>query len=186
MNAPLLLPFAGISPKIDPSAFVAPGVVLVGDVRVGAESSLWFGTIVRGDEHKVIIGARTNIQDLCVCHETRSIGPLIVGSEVTVGHGAILHGCTIGDRCMIGMGATILDGAVIGEDCLVAAGAVVREGTKAPPRSLVAGNPAAVKRTLHSHDLERIAHAAEHYVKRAAEYRKLLAEAALAAEPPTD
>jgi carbonic anhydrase/acetyltransferase-like protein (isoleucine patch superfamily) len=174
--APLILPFAGVAPRLDPSVFVAPGVVLIGDVRIGADSSLWFGTVVRGDEREAIIGARTNIQDLSVCHETGAVGPLIVGSDVTVGHRAILHGCTIGDRCMIGMGAIVLDGVEIGDECLIAAGAVVREKTKIPARSFVAGSPAVIKRTLTDADFARIAHAAAHYVKRAAAYREMLAE----------
>jgi carbonic anhydrase/acetyltransferase-like protein (isoleucine patch superfamily) len=172
MPANLILPFAGVAPQIPSSVFVAPSAVVVGDVRLGEEASVWFGAIVRGDENEVVIGPRTNLQDMAVCHETSTIGPLLVGADVTVGHRAILHGCTIGDRCLIGMGAIVLDGAEIGEECIVAAGAVVREGMKVPPRSLVAGSPAAVKRALAEADLTRIRHAAAHYVARAREYRQ--------------
>lgn len=174
MNDPLILAFGETRPRLDPTAFVAPGAVVVGDVTLGPESSLWFGAVVRGDEHPVVIGARTNIQDLTVCHETSWIGPLTIGDDVTVGHRAILHGCTIGDRCMIGMGAILLDGCEIGAESIVAAGAVVPERMIVPPRSLVAGVPAVVKRALTESDLKRITKAAKHYVERAREYAHLL------------
>jgi carbonic anhydrase/acetyltransferase-like protein (isoleucine patch superfamily) len=173
---PLILPFDGRSPSLDPTVFVAPGVTIVGDVRIGAQSSLWFGAVVRGDENPVLIGARTNIQDLSMCHETGGIGPLVVGDEVTVGHRVTLHGCAIGNRCLIGMGAIVLDGATVGDECVIAAGAVVREGTVIPPRSLVVGVPAEVKRAVSRAELDRIDHAFRHYLQRAREYQALLAE----------
>lgn len=176
MNAGRIWPFDGVTPRLDPSVFVAPGAIVIGDVTIGPDSSLWFGVVVRGDENPVVIGARTNIQDLSMCHESGYVGPLVVGDEVTVGHRALLHGCEIGDRCLIGMGAIILDGAKIGAESIVAAGAVVREGSVIPPRSLVAGVPAQVRREVTEADLARIHHAAGHYVMRAAQYRAMFSQ----------
>jgi gamma-carbonic anhydrase len=166
----MILEFDGKSPVIHETAFVAPNATLIGDVQLGEQSSIWFGCVVRGDEHPVKIGARTNIQDLTMCHETSWIGPLIIGDDVTVGHRAIIHGCTIGDRCLIGMGAIIMDSAVIGEESIVAAGSVVLEGQVVPPRSLVAGVPAKVRREINEQDLVVIRTGAEHYVEHAKKY----------------
>jgi gamma-carbonic anhydrase len=172
----LIFSFAGKTPQIDPTAFVAPNATITGDVTIGAEASVWFGAVVRGDEHAVTIGARSNIQDLSMCHETSWIGPLIIGEDVTVGHRAILHGCLVHDRCLIGMGAIILDGAEIGSESVVAAGAVVREGMKVPPGSLVAGVPARIVREVGEELRGRIINAAAHYVQRAAAYRGISAD----------
>lgn len=127
------------------SAFIAPTALVVGDVVLGDGASVWYGAVIRGDVAPIRIGSRTNVQDLCVLHATGGRPGLYLGSEVTVGHRAILHGATIGDRCLIGMGAILLDDCEIGEESLVAAGSVVLEGTRVPPRSFVAGIPAAVK-----------------------------------------
>lgn len=135
----------GRSPRIADTAFVAPTAVVVGDVVVGAESSIWYGAVARGDVAAIRIGDRTNLQDLCVLHVTTGGPDLVIGSEVTVGHRAILHGATVLDRCLIGMGAILLDGCRIGEESLVAAGSVVLEGLVVPPRSFVVGSPAAVR-----------------------------------------
>jgi carbonic anhydrase/acetyltransferase-like protein (isoleucine patch superfamily) len=139
------VPFQGRSPAVPASAFVAPTALVVGDVVLGEESSVWYGAVVRGDVGSIRVGARTNIQDLCVLHVTTGLPGLSVGDDVTVGHRAILHGAVVRDRCLIGMGAILLDGCEIGEESLVGAGSVVREGMVIPPRSFVAGVPAVVK-----------------------------------------
>jgi carbonic anhydrase/acetyltransferase-like protein (isoleucine patch superfamily) len=142
--------FGGISPKIDSSAFVAETAVVVGDVVIGRESSIWYGSVVRGDVNYIRIGDRTNIQDGAVIHVSKTgfDGPTVIGDEVTVGHAAVIHGCTIERGALIGMNATVLDGAVVGEFSLVAAGSLVTPGTVIPPRSMVMGAPARVKRPL--------------------------------------
>ncbi len=148
--------------KIDPSAFIAPGAIIIGDVTIGAESSVWFGAILRGDIAQIVIGRGTNIQDGAVVHV--DIGrPTFIGDGVTVGHGAVLHGCTVGDNVLIGIRAVVLTGAVIGENSLIGAGAVVTEGTVIPPNSLVLGVPARVAGEVSSELLQRIKESAEHY-----------------------
>ena len=170
----ILLPFAGKTPKVHPSAFLAPTAVLIGDVTVGAESSIWFGAVLRGDdaEHGVTIGRRTSVQENCVVHVGRW-GPTVVGDDVTVGHGAKFECCTIGDRSVIGMNAVILQNARIGAECLIAAGAVVLEGAEIPDRSVVAGVPGRVKKTLEGGAAGWIEDGGEHYVQLS---RKYLAE----------
>lgn len=128
--------------------WLAPGAVVVGDVEIGPESSIWYGSVVRGDVHHIRIGARTNIQDACVVHVTRDRFPAWIGAEVTVGHRAVVHGCRVGDGALIGIGAIVLDGAEVGEEALVGAGAVVTPGTRVPARTLVVGTPARVVRDL--------------------------------------
>jgi carbonic anhydrase/acetyltransferase-like protein (isoleucine patch superfamily) len=135
-------------PRIDPSVFIADGARIIGDVEIGENSSVWFNVVMRGDVGPIRIGKGTNIQDLTMCHMTRSRSQLIVGSEVTVGHSALLHGANVEDGALIGMGAILLDNCRIGEGAIVAAGAVVTEGTEVPPRVLVAGIPARVIREL--------------------------------------
>lgn len=152
-------------PKIPKSVFVAPNATVIGDVEIGEDSSIWFNVLIRGDVNRIRIGAQTNIQDGSILHVTLDEWPLHVGDGVTVGHGAILHGCTIGDHCLIGMGARVLDGAHIGANCLVAAGSLVREGVKVPENSLVAGVPAIVKRSLSQKEIEQIACSSERYVR---------------------
>ena len=146
MTAALLLPFDGVWPEVADDAFLAPGAVLVGNVKVGAASSVWFGAVLRGDHptHAIVIGPRTSVQDGCVIH----VGdwcPTTVGSDCTIGHGAKFESCTIGDRCTVGMNAVILQEAAIGDNSLVAAGSVVLERTDVPPGSLVAGVPARIR-----------------------------------------
>ena len=133
----LVEPFKGKKPQLAPDVFVAPGAVVIGDVTIGEGSSIWYNTVVRGDVGRVTIGKNTNIQDLCMLHMTTDVSDLIIGDEVTVGHRVILHGCTIEDRCLIGMGAVILDNAVIGRGSVVASGAVVTEEAVIPPNSLL-------------------------------------------------
>jgi len=164
--------YNGIRPRIHPSVFVAEGAQIIGDVEIGRDSSVWFNTVIRGDVHFIRIGERTNIQDGCVLHVTHDTYPLVVGSDVTVGHGAVLHAATLKDRCLIGMGAIILDDATVGSDSLVAAGSLVMEHFQVPEGSLVAGVPARVKRMLTEEEREGIAQSARNYMDYVNSYRK--------------
>jgi carbonic anhydrase/acetyltransferase-like protein (isoleucine patch superfamily) len=168
---PRLIPFGGHSPRVHPTAFVAPTAVLIGNVDVGAESSVWFGAVLRGDhpDHGIRIGARTSIQDNCVLHVSAR-GPTIVGDSVTVGHGAVFESCEIRDRALIGMNAVILHEAVIGEASLVAASSVVPERMQVPPSALVAGAPARFRKTLSGDAAAWVLHSADHYVELARRY----------------
>ncbi len=158
-------------PRIDPTAFVAPGARVAGDVWLGPQASVWFNAVLRGDSDAVRVGARTNVQDNAVLH-TDAGKPCVVGDDCTIGHGAIVHGCRVGDACLIGMGSIVLSGAVIGEGSLVAAGALVPEGHEHPPRSLLVGAPARVARSLTDDDVERLIRpGVEHYLTYAARYR---------------
>jgi carbonic anhydrase/acetyltransferase-like protein (isoleucine patch superfamily) len=168
---PTILPYDGKAPRLAASAFLAEGTVVVGDVELGEQSSLWFGTVVRGDVNHVRIGARTNVQDLSVVHVSSKTHPTIVGDDVTVGHRAVLHGCTIHDRCLVGIGAIVLDGAVVGPDAMVGAGALVAPGTVVPPRTLVLGAPAKVKRALTDEEVAFLRTSAASYAGYAARYR---------------
>ena len=166
----MIASLSGHTPRIAPSAFIASTAVVVGDVAVGAESSIWYGAVARGDVAAVRIGERTNIQDLCVLHGTTGGPDLVIGSEVTVGHRVILHGATVLDRCLIGMGAILLDGCRIGEESLVAAGAVVLEGLVVPPRSFVAGMPASIRGPIPAALHARLRESAAIYVDLAREH----------------
>ena len=156
---------------IDGSAYLAPDVVIRGHVRIGAESSVWFGAVIRGDTEVVEIGRRSNIQDLAVVHCDPGF-PCQIGDQVTLGHGAIVHGASIGNGSLIGIRAVVLNGACIGAGSLIGAGAVVPEGSEIPPGVLAVGIPARVVRDLTSHDVTRIQHAANHYVQAAQAYRE--------------
>jgi carbonic anhydrase/acetyltransferase-like protein (isoleucine patch superfamily) len=160
----MIHPFKESSPKIDDSAFVVESAQIIGDVVIGEESSVWFNAVIRGDVNHIQIGNYTNIQDGCVLHVARKTHPLIVGDEVTVGHNVTLHACTIGSRCLIGMGAVVMDGVEIGEHSIVGAGALVTPGTKIPPGSLVLGSPAKVKRELTEDEKRGIRESAANYV----------------------
>jgi carbonic anhydrase/acetyltransferase-like protein (isoleucine patch superfamily) len=160
----VIRPYKGILPKIDPSAFVDESAQIIGDVEIGAESSIWMNCVVRGDVNIIRIGRRTNIQDGTIVHVMRDTHPTRLGDDVTVGHGVILHGCTIEERCLIGMGAILLNGATIGRDSIVAAGTLVPEETRIPPRSLVMGSPAKVRRELGEREIASIRDYAERYV----------------------
>ena len=162
--------FRGRSPVIDPSVFVADNATLIGDVHIGARSSVWFGAVIRGDVFHIRIGSETSIQDNTVVHVTHDRFATQVGDRVTVGHSVTLHGCTIGDLCIIGMGATILDQVEIGERCIVGAGALLTPGTKVPPGHLVMGSPARVKRPLTEAELQWLVNSAAHYVELARIY----------------
>ena len=148
--------YKGTAPTVDATAFVDASAQVIGDVHIGAESSVWMNVVIRGDVHRIRIGRRTNIQDLTMVHVMRETHPTTIGDEVTVGHSAVLHGCTIEDRVLIGMGAMLLNGAHIGSDSIVAAGSLVTEGTRIPPRSLVMGRPAKVKRALTDEEVAEI------------------------------
>jgi gamma-carbonic anhydrase len=167
----MLRAFQGILPRVGKNAFVEETAVVVGDVVIGAESSVWFLSVVRADVNFVKIGSRTNIQDLCVLHVTHDTHPLNIGDEVTVGHHVVLHGCTIKDRVLVGMGAILMDGVVIGEECIIGAGALITEGTVIPPRSLVLGSPARIKRPVTEEERVWIKQSAANYVRYAAEHR---------------
>lgn len=168
----LLLPFNGHSPAIAPSAWVAPNVTLIGAVTLDDQASVFYGSVLRGDTDSITIGAGSNIQDNVSVHCDAGL-PTVVGARVSVGHSAVLHGCTVEDDCLIGMGATVLNGAVIGTGSLVAAGAVVLEGTIIPPGSLVAGVPAKVRRELTGAEQADITANAAHYVSLARQHAAL-------------
>jgi len=170
MSRPLIAALLGHAPRIPNSAFVAPTATVLGDVLLGEESSVWYGAVLRGDIGAIRIGRRSNIQDACILHLTRGGPPIEVGDEVTVGHRVILHGATVGDRCLIGMGAVLLDGCVIGEESLVGAGSVVLEGTRVPPRSFLAGVPARIKGPIPEAVHARLRESAEGYVRLAREH----------------
>jgi carbonic anhydrase/acetyltransferase-like protein (isoleucine patch superfamily) len=169
----LIAALPGRTPVVPASAFVAPTAVVVGDVVLGEDASVWYGCVVRGDVGSITIGARTNIQDGCILHLTRGRGALQIGDEVTAGHRAILHGATIHDRCLIGMGAIVLDDSEIGEESLIAAGSVVLERTIVPPRSFVAGIPASVRGPIPPDYLARLRESADHYVLLAREHARI-------------
>jgi carbonic anhydrase/acetyltransferase-like protein (isoleucine patch superfamily) len=166
-----IIPFGGKSPKVHPSAFLAPTAVLIGDVEVGEDSSIWFGAVLRGDhpDHGIRVGRRSSIQDNAVLHVSAE-GPTVVGSDVTVGHGAAFESCEIRDGALIGMNAVLLHGAVIGEESLVAALSVVPAGMQVPRRSLVAGAPARVKKILEGSSADWISGGGHHYVELSRQY----------------
>jgi carbonic anhydrase/acetyltransferase-like protein (isoleucine patch superfamily) len=155
---------------IDPTVFIAPGAIVLGDVHIGAESSIWYNAVLRGDIDRITIGDQTNIQDLTMIHADEGV-PCTVGNRVTVGHRVILHGCTIEDDCLIGMGAIILNGARVGRGSVVGAGALVREGMEIPPRSLVVGLPARIVRPVDDEAAERLEHGWQHYIAQAKRHR---------------
>ena len=169
-DAALLLPFGEHRPDVSPSAWLAPNATLIGDIRVGDNSSVFFGAVARADMDSITIGAGTNLQDNVVVHTDAGI-PTIVGNGVSVGHAAVLHGCTVEDDCLIGMSATVLNRAVIGRGSIVAAGAVVLEGSVIPPGSLVAGVPGKVRRALEPDELEHVRQNAAHYIELSRTYR---------------
>ncbi len=168
-----ILPFAGRWPEIDASAWVAPGATLVGDVTLGADSSVWYGCVLRGDVHRVRIGARSNVQDLSLLHVTHGRFACEVGDEVTIGHRAVVHGCRVEDAALIGIGAIVLDGARVGEGAWVGAGALVVPGAEIPPRTLALGVPARVVRALGDEELSLQRERTLQYVETAREHARL-------------
>lgn len=165
-----ILPFANSRPNIDPTVHMAPTVSVIGDVVIGAGSGLFPGVSVRGDSAPIRVGRDTNLQDNVVVHADAAF-PATIGDRVSVGHGAVVHGCTVENDCLIGMKATVMNGAVIGAQSLVAAGALVLEGTQVPPRSLVAGVPAKVRRELTDEEVGKVEENAAHYVALSAAHR---------------
>ncbi|MSP16723.1 MAG: gamma carbonic anhydrase family protein [Myxococcales bacterium] len=166
----LLRSFEGITPVVGEGTFLADTAVLVGDVQVGARSSIWFGAVLRGDVFHIRIGDETSIQDQTVIHVTHGQSPTLIGNRVTIGHAVTLHGCVVRDRCLIGMGATLLDHAEIGERSIVAAGALVTPGTRIPPGTLALGSPARPKRDLTAEELAWLETSADHYVELSRRY----------------
>jgi carbonic anhydrase/acetyltransferase-like protein (isoleucine patch superfamily) len=169
---PNIRPYRGKRPEIAASAYIDPAAVIIGDVVIGPDSSVWPCSVVRGDVHYIRIGARTNIQDGCVLHVMRDEYPLLLGDDVTIGHSVTLHGCAIESRCLVGMGAVILNGAKIGAGSIVAAGTLILERTEIPPGSLVVGHPGKVKRPLTATDQSAI----DAYAQRYVEYKNIYRE----------
>ena len=177
----MILPYRDYQPQVGKGGWVAPNATLIGDAVLGEDVSLWFGVVLRGDVHRIRIGSRTNIQDQCILHITQHEGekrsdhdghPTIIGSEVTVGHRVIMHGCTVGDLCLIGMGAILLDGAVVGRESIVAAGSIVTGGKVFPPRSLIMGAPAKVVREITDSQVEEFRASWQRYVALKNEYMR--------------
>jgi carbonic anhydrase/acetyltransferase-like protein (isoleucine patch superfamily) len=160
----MLRPYKGTLPKVHASAYIDQSAQVIGDVEVGEDSSVWMNVVLRGDVNLIRIGRRTNIQDGTIVHVMRGTHPTRIGDEVTVGHGAVLHGCTVEDRVLVGMGAILLNGATIRSDSIVAAGALIPERMEIPPRSLVMGSPGKVLRALSDEDVLGIRDYAERYV----------------------
>ena len=167
----MIITLDGVTPRVDPSAYVQETARIIGDVHVGAQSSIWFHTVLRGDVHHIRIGARANIQDNSTVHVTGGRHATVVGDDVTVGHGVVLHGCTIGDGALIGIGAIVLDRCEVGAQSLVGAGSLLAPGTVVPPRSLVLGHPAKVVRPLTEEELAHLRRSAENYVANGARYK---------------
>lgn len=166
-----ILPFKGVSPTVHPDAFVAATAAVIGDVVIGAGSSIWFGCSVRGDVHEIRIGERTNVQDGSVVHVTRGKFGCYIGSDITIGHGAIIHACVLEDGSFVGMGATVMDGAVVESQAMVAAGALVTPGKRVKRGELWAGSPARFLRRLTPEELAGFPVQAAHYAELAREYR---------------
>ncbi len=172
----MIRPFRGIHPKIDPTAFIAETAVIIGDVEIGRESSIWYNVVARGDVNFIRIGARTNIQDLSMLHVTHGKGaddpgaPLIIGDDVTVGHSVTLHGCTVENGAFIGMQAIVMDKVVVGERALIGARTLVTEGTIIPPYTLWVGAPASYKRDLTPDEIARLQESPRNYMKYARQY----------------
>lgn len=162
-------------PQIHPSVFVAPNATVLGNITIGAESSVFFGAVIRDEHARVEIGQRTNIQDNCVLHNDAGF-PLVVGDDCTIGHGVILHGCTVGDNTLVGMGAIVLNGAVIGRDCIIGAGALVPQGAVIPDGSLVVGMPGKVRRQVTEEEIAENLASARRYVEKAKDYMACFAE----------
>lgn len=166
----MLRPYRGRLPVVDPSAYIDESAQVIGDVTIGAESSVWMNVVIRGDVNVIRIGARTNVQDGTVVHVMNGTHPTTIGDEVTIGHGAVVHGSTIADRVLVGMGAILLNGASIGSDSIVAAGTLVPEGTSIPPRSLVMGVPGKVRRPLTDAEVASILQYSRNYVQYRLDY----------------
>jgi len=163
--------YKGIKPKLNNSVFCVDSAEIIGDVEIGAESSIWFQVVIRGDVNFIRIGERTNIQDGTVIHVTNKTHPTFIGDDVTIGHNVTLHGCKIGNRCLIGMGAVVMDGADVADDSMVAAGALVAPGTVIPSGTLFVGSPAKYKRHLSVSEIAGLQQSAVNYLNYVASYR---------------
>ena len=167
----MLRPYRGVLPRIHPTAFIDDSAQIIGDVEVGEESSVWMSVVVRGDVNWIRIGRRSNIQDGTIVHVMNKTHPTTIGDNVTVGHGAVVHGCTVENQCLIGMGAILLNGAHVGAESIVAAGSLLVEGMQVPPRSLVMGSPGKVRRTLTDSEVVDIQMYADRYVSYRLDYK---------------
>jgi carbonic anhydrase/acetyltransferase-like protein (isoleucine patch superfamily) len=168
----MLRPYKGITPRVHATAFVDVSAQVIGDVEIGDASSVWMNAVVRGDVHWIRIGARSNVQDGTIVHVMTGTHPTTIGDDVTIGHGAIVHGCTLRGRILVGMGAILLNGVDVAEDCIIAAGTLLTEGTRVPPRSLVMGSPGKVRRTLTDEDVASILEFASRYVDYRLDYNQ--------------
>jgi carbonic anhydrase/acetyltransferase-like protein (isoleucine patch superfamily) len=168
----MLRPYRGRLPVVDPAAYVDASAQVIGDVEIGADSSIWMNVVVRGDVNRIRIGKRTNVQDGSVVHVMHGTHPTSIGDDVTIGHGAVVHGCTIGDRVLIGMGAIVLNGATVAPEAIVAAGSLVPEGATIPSRTLAMGSPAKVRRDLTDAEVASILAYASRYVSYRLDYMK--------------
>jgi len=182
MKWPNVIPYRTKSeeftPELSPDVFVAPTAFITGRVTIGKESSVFFGASLRGDIQRIIVGERTNVQDNAVIHTSRGLHDCVIGNEVTIGHAAVLHGCIVRDRCIIGMGSIILDDAEIGENCIIGANTLVTMNTKIPPGSLAIGSPAKVVRNLSERELKELKDSAESYRIVSRSYLKYFEESA--------
>jgi carbonic anhydrase/acetyltransferase-like protein (isoleucine patch superfamily) len=160
----MLRPYKGILPRVHPTVFVDQTAQVIGDVEIGEESSVWMNVVMRGDVHWVRVGRRSNVQDGTIVHVMNGTHPTTIGDDVTIGHAAVVHGCTLHDRVLVGMGAIILNGVEVGEDSIIAAGTLLPEGMTVPPRSLVMGSPGKVRRTLGDEEVVSILGFASRYV----------------------
>lgn len=164
--------FQGQTPRIHPSCFVESSAQVIGDVELGEGSSVWFNTVIRGDVHRIRIGRRTNVQDLCLIHVSKDRFATTLGDDVTVGHHVTLHGCTVGSRVLVGMGAVLMDGVEVGDDCIIAGGALLVPGTKIPSGMLAVGSPAKAKRALTEAERRWLLESAANYVEYARRYQE--------------
>ena len=160
----MLRPYKGVSPRVHDSVYIDVSAQVIGDVQIGEESSVWMNAVVRGDVHWITIGKRSNVQDGTVVHVMNGTHPTAIGDDVTIGHAAVVHGSTLGNRILIGMGAILLNGVDVGDDCIVAAGTLITERTRIPARSLVMGSPGRVKRQLTGEEVASILEYSERYV----------------------
>lgn len=170
----MILAFKDTLPKIDESVYIAENATVIGDVVLQKDASVWFNSVIRGDVNYIRIGERTNIQDGCILHVTNNKFPLIIGSDITIGHNAIAHGCTIKDKVLIGMGAIILDNALVNSNSIIAAGSVVKEGFVIPEGVLAAGVPAKIIRKLKNEEVQNIVQSSANYVEYAKTYKEML------------
>ena len=166
----MLRPYRSVHPRVAPTAFIDHSAQVIGDVVIGDDSSVWMNAVLRGDVNSIRVGRRTNIQDGCVVHVMSETHPTTLGDEVTIGHAAVLHGCSVRDRCLISMGAIVLNGAEVGSESIVAAGTLITEGYVVPPRSLVMGHPGRVRRMLTDNEVASIRRYADRYVAYKNEY----------------